>query len=105
VRRIKRALLVDQTSIDFLNAEQIGRLKRFALITPYLSEKKDEIERWNRERNAAETVNSRRLTNLGTFRHYVEAYLHAHPGIAKGQTTMVRQLEPTPTGLPLELYC
>ncbi|BBE35092.1 mechanosensitive ion channel family protein [Sphingosinicella microcystinivorans] len=105
VRRIKRALLIDQTSVRFLGAEQIERLKRTALIAPYLAEKVGEIDRWNRERNAADSVNARRLTNLGTFRHYVEAYLHAHSGIAEGQTTMVRQLDPTPTGLPLELYC
>jgi miniconductance mechanosensitive channel len=105
VRRIKRALLIDQTSVGFLTAEQSDRLKRTALIAPYLAEKTGEIDRWNRERNASGAVNARRLTNLGTFRHYVEAYLHAHSGIAEGQTTMVRQLDPTPRGLPLELYC
>ncbi|MBA4757051.1 mechanosensitive ion channel family protein [Sphingosinicella sp.] len=105
VRRIKRAVLIDQTSVGFLDEEQIGRLKRFALIDAYLAEKTEEIGRWNRKRVAAEPVNTRRLTNLGTFRNYVEAYLHAHPRIETGQTTMVRQLSPTPTGLPLELYC
>lgn len=104
-RRIKRALLIDQTSVGFLDAEQTARLKRFALIAPYLADKQAEIESWNREQGASEAVNARRLTNLGTFRHYVDAYLRAHPRIADTQTTMVRQLAPTPTGLPLEVYC
>ncbi len=104
VRRIKRALLIDQSSVGFLDASQVGTLKRFSLIDHYLSDKSAELDSWN-QAHKAEVVNARRLTNLGTFRHYVEAYLKAHPGIAKGQTTMVRQLSPSPTGLALELYC
>ncbi|MBB4631167.1 mechanosensitive ion channel family protein [Sphingosinicella soli] len=105
VRRIKRALLIDQTSVRFVDDDKVGALRRFALIAPYLAEKQTEIERWNRQRKASDAVNSRRLTNLGTFRHYVEAYLHAHQDIAEGQTTMVRQLAPASMGLPLEIYC
>ncbi len=104
-RRIKRALLIDQTSVGFLEQEQIERLKRFALIAGYLDEKETEISDWNQQRGAKDMLNTRRLTNLGTFRRYVEAYLKAHPFIAHDQTTMARQLSPTPTGLPLEIWC
>ena len=106
-RRIKRALLLDQRSVRFLRDEERGRLKRFALIEDYLQRKQDEIGRWNDSlRDAAlEAVNTRRLTNLGTFRAYVDAYLRHHAGLHKDMTVLVRQLAPTPSGMPLELYC
>ena len=106
-RRIKRALLIDQSSVRFLAAEERDRLRRIALIDPYLDAKRQELEDWNRDLLAAgkDPVNTRRVTNLGTFRAYVEQYLRAHPGIHQGMTLMVRQLAPGPTGLPLELYC
>ncbi len=56
-------------------------------------------------RSGRDPVNTRRLTNVGTFRAYMEAYLKVHPGVAKEKTLMVRQLAPTPEGLPLEVYC
>ena len=106
-RRIKRCLLIDQRSVRFLRDDERGRLARFALIEDYLSRKKDELERWNTSlRDAAlEPVNTRRLTNFGTFRAYVEAYLRTHPRIRKDMTLLVRQLAPAPSGVPLELYC
>src|SRR5690606_31381651 len=80
-RRIKRALLLDQRSVRFLRDEERSRLKRFALIEDYLQRKQDELGRWNESlRDAAlEAVNTRRLTNIGTFRAYVNAYLRNHP--------------------------
>ena len=106
-RRIKRCLLIDQRSVRFLRDDERGRLARFALIEDYLSRKKDALERWNTSlRDAAlEPVNTRRLTNFGTFRAYVEAYLRTHPRIRKDMTLLVRQLAPAPSGVPLELYC
>lgn len=106
-RRIKRSLLVDQASVRFLTDEERDRLCRIALIDPYLDTKRQELEEWNRDLLAAgkDPVNTRRVTNIGTFRAYVEQYLRAHPGINQGMTLMVRQLAPGPTGLPLELYC
>lgn len=106
-RRIKRALLLDQTSVRFLSADEHAALSRFTLIDRYLREKQAELTAHN-ERLLAEgrdPVNVRRVTNLGTFRAYVEAYLRAHPRIRQDMTCMVRQLPPAPTGLPLELYC
>lgn len=102
-RRIKRALFLDQASMRFLEPAEIERLRRFRLIEQYLAEKHDELQEWNGPH--AEQVNRRRITNIGTFRAYVSAYLQEHPGISSEATLMVRQLAPTPEGLPLELYC
>ena len=106
-RRIKRALLIDQASVRFLDAEERTRLRRIALIDGYLENKRAEIEAYNTTLEAAgkDPVNTRRVTNLGTFRAYVTAYLRAHPRVNQDMTLMVRQLEPGPTGLPLEVYC
>ena len=106
-RRIKRALLIDQTSVRFLEQEERQRLRRFALIDEYLDKQKAELADYNAKLEAAgkDPVNNRRATNLGTFRAYMTAYLQAHPGVAHDMTLMVRQLDPTPTGLPLEVYC
>ena len=106
-RRIKRALLIDQTSVRFLEPEERQRLRRFALIDEYLDKQKAELADYNAKLEAAgkDPVNNRRATNLGTFRAYMTAYLRAHPGVAHDMTLMVRQLAPTPTGLPLEVYC
>ncbi|HVI57868.1 MAG TPA: mechanosensitive ion channel domain-containing protein [Luteimonas sp.] len=106
-RRIKRSLLIDQTSVRFLEPEERQRLRRFALIDDYLDTQKAELADYNAKLEAAgkDPVNNRRATNLGTFRAYMTSYLRAHPGVAHDMTLMVRQLEPTPTGLPLQVYC
>ena len=106
-RRIKRALLIDQTSVRFLDKDERDRLRRIALIDAYLDGKRAELEAYNASLEAAgkDPVNTRRVTNLGTFRAYVIEYLRAHPGVHQGMTLLVRQLEPGPTGLPLEVYC
>lgn len=106
-RRIKRAIYLDQTSVRFLSPDEIARLQRFLLLGQYLSSKQSELLSWNAELAdaAQEPANTRRVTNLGTFRAYVEHYLRQHPGINQDMTQMVRQLQPTADGLPLELYC
>ncbi|MDD3837891.1 MAG: mechanosensitive ion channel [Phenylobacterium sp.] len=106
-RRIKRALMIDQNSVRFLTDEERERLRRFALIDDYLERKRQELEAWNTELIAAgkDPVNARRVTNIGTFRAYVHAYLRAHPRIHQNMTMLVRQLAPTAEGLPLEIYC
>ena len=106
-RRIKRSLLLDQQSIHFLDAEQKQRLSRFKLLTDYLVSRQAEIDDWNDKLAEAgkEPVNTRRITNIGTLRAYIERYLQSHPGIHQHMTLMVRQLAPTADGLPLELYC
>ncbi|GMU70037.1 MAG: membrane protein [Steroidobacteraceae bacterium] len=106
-RRIKRSLLIDQTSVRFLEPEERQHLRRIALIDEYLDKKQVELAEYNAKLEAAgkDPVNNRRATNLGTFRAYVTAYLRSHPGVAQDRTLLVRQLEPTPTGLPLQVYC
>lgn len=105
-RRIKRALYIDMTSILFCDEEMIGRFSKIQYISEYVERKKEEIARWNRERQVDETdlINRRRLTNVGTFRAYVTAYLRNHPKIRQDMTFLVRQLQPTDHGLPLEIY-
>lgn len=107
-RRIKRALYLDQTSVRFLQPEDIERLQRLQLLDAYLDEKQAELVQWNQAQGEwarKDPANTRRMTNLGTFRAYALAYLKAHPGIHQGLSLMVRQLQPGATGLPLELYC
>jgi miniconductance mechanosensitive channel len=106
-RRIKRALLIDAASVHFLDAGEIERLGRFRLLKDYLGTKRTELLDWNRSLGEAgeQMVNRRRLTNLGTLRAYVSAYLAQHPRIHREMTCMVRQLQAQAQGIPLELYC
>ncbi|MCG4451805.1 mechanosensitive ion channel family protein [Pseudomonas sp. MMS21-TM103] len=106
-RRIKRSLYLDQTSIGFLDAQAIARLQRISLLRQYLKLKHSELLSWNSALadDAQEPANTRRITNIGTFRAYVEFYLRQHPQLNQDMTQLVRQLSPTANGLPLELYC
>ena len=106
-RRIKRSLYLDQQSVHFLAPEEHRHLQNFNLLTDYLKDKQRDIDAWNaRLSDTGQTpMNTRRLTNVGCFRAYVERYLRSHPGIHKSLTLMVRQLSPTGDGLPLEVYC
>ncbi|WP_455232027.1 mechanosensitive ion channel family protein [Geopseudomonas aromaticivorans] len=106
-RRIKRSLYLDQDSVRFIDAAQIEQLRHFTLLRDYLSGKRAELDEWNRQLlvQGAAPLNQLRLTNLGTFRAYVENYLRHDPYIRQDMTLLVRQLAPTATGLPLELYC
>jgi miniconductance mechanosensitive channel len=104
-RRIKRAIHIDMSSIRFLEDADIERFENFLLLKDYMQEKKREIEEYNaRVGDTGLVANARRLTNIGTFRAYVVRYLRDHPMTHKRMTMMVRQLSPTPQGLPLEIY-
>ena len=108
-RRIKRSLFIDQHSIHFLTTEELEHLKRFNLMKGYFDDKINELNQWNTEHvqsTSGDTIDSRRLTNIGTFRAYMEKYIRNHPGIHQtGMSLMVRQLSPTSEGLPIEIYC
>lgn len=104
-RRIKRCLFLDQNSVRFLTVEEENHLKNFILLKDYLDEKDQEIEVWNKENSDNNAINCRRITNLGTFRAYIEQYLKNHSKIHKNMTLLVRQLAPTAEGIPLEIYC
>ena len=105
-RRIKRALYVDIGSIRFCDQEMLGRFSQIQYIAEYLDTKRREISSWNETHSIdeADPLNGRRLTNVGTFRAYVVAYLRNHPMINQDMTFLVRQLAPTEHGLPIEIY-
>ncbi len=106
-RRIKRALYINLRSIKFVDPVMRERFKQFDLIRDYIVERQLEIEEYNRMHNVntAALINGRRMTNIGVFRRYAEAYLQNHKGINQNMTLMVRHLAPTDHGLPLEIYC
>lgn len=105
-RRIKRSFHIDISSVHFLSEIEIKRLDANPLLRRYLEDKTQEINAFNSqaEVNLGSVLNGRRLTNIGTLRAYLDAYLRAHPKIHKHMTLMVRQLAPVPEGLPLEIY-
>ena len=106
-RRIKRSINIDQQSVRFLTADEVKELAQFELLKEYLQEKSSDIQDFNQQIQTAgkDEVNKRHLTNIGTFRAYIDQYLRHNPGIHQNMTLMVRQLSPTSEGLPLELYC
>ncbi len=109
-RRIKRTIIVDIASIDFYSLEKIDFLANNHLLKSYLTDKKQQLQTRNEESQLALSddlakINTRQLTNIGTFRAYIEMYLHQSDYIRNDLTSMVRQLPATPHGLPLELYC
>lgn len=105
-RRIKRAVIIKTSTIKFLNEEDLKRLKKIELVSTYLERRSDEIKRHNTEKNVDKSVliNGRNLTNFGVFRKYLLSYIEHHSAINKDMTLMVRQLEPTPQGIPMEIY-
>jgi len=105
-RRIKRSLSIDMNSISLCSAETLDRFKQFELIREYIDLKQKEVAEHNKANNidSSELINGRRLTNIGTFRAYIEAYLRSNSQIHKDMTFLVRQLEPTAQGLPIQIY-
>ena len=105
-RRIKRAVQIDVTSIKFCDAEMIERFKRIDFISDYVAAKHAELAEYNSEQVQDDSllVNGRHMTNVGTFRAYLEAYLRNHPKIDTGMTFLVRQLPLGDRGLPIEIY-
>lgn len=107
-RRIKRAMHVDVNSVRFLDDGEVERFRRVDLLREYIERKTREIADYNRRVTGSGAVNAnvRRLTNLGTFRAYVEQYLRHHPRIHHdGMTLLVRHRDPGPVGIPIEVYC
>ncbi|TZF99516.1 mechanosensitive ion channel (plasmid) [Chryseobacterium panacisoli] len=105
-RRIKKSIYFNINSFKFLTDEDVERLKEINLISDYLEERTSEIKK---EKESLEhkdkIVNGRQLTNIGVFRYYAQKYIENDPDVDKNGTRMVRQLEITPQGLPLEIYC
>ena len=105
-RRIKRYVNIDLGSIKFCNSEMLVRFKSIQLISQYIQNRQEEILVYNKKHQIDEStlVNGRRLTNIGVFRSYVEAYLRQHPMIHNDMTFLIRQLSPRENGLPIEIY-
>ena len=106
VRRIKRSISIDISSISFCSEEMLKRFERIEYLKEYIISRQKEIENYNKKKNIdiSVPVNGRRMTNIGTFRYYMLNYLQNHPGINENVTLMVRQLLPTSEGIPLEVY-
>ena len=102
-RRIKRSLLIDQDSVCFLDKEMDERLKKINLLSTHFKEKEAEISEAN-SMIISDRVNHRKLTNIGVFRAYILSYLKSNKHINQDLTMMVRQLKPSPNGIPLEIY-
>ena len=104
-RRIKRSLNIDTTSVHFLDEQEQQRLIQARLLKPYMDSRYQEISLWNQEYGSDDSVlNLRKMTNIGTFRAYLNEYLRNHPKIRKDMTLMVRQLAQDNNGLPIEIY-
>jgi len=105
-RRIKRSINLDMNSVRFADGELMDKFKRFELLKPYLDSKLEEVHEYNSSKlsDMNELINGRHLTNVGTFRAYCLAYLREHEQIHQDMTLLVRQLQPNPEGLPIEIY-
>lgn len=106
-RRIKRSLFIDASGVRFIRDDEEQKLSQVHLLTDYISRKQAELKAWNEAQGnvAAMSANRRRMTNIGTFRAYALAYLKSHPEIQPNMTCMVRQMQTTAQGIPLEIYC
>ncbi|MCP4455129.1 MAG: mechanosensitive ion channel, partial [Planctomycetes bacterium] len=105
-RRIKRNITIDMNTVQFCDEAMLEKYEKFQYLKEYIEEKQTELASWNTEQevDSSEMVNGRRLTNIGTFRAYLRAYLRSHPKIHKDMTFLVRHLEPTAQGLPIQIY-
>jgi len=105
-RRIKRAIFIDMDSIRFLDDQLLNKLRKINVLSVYLEDKKSELEEYNSEFKTDPTsvVNGRRQTNIGVFRAYVKEYLHNRKDIRDDMTFLIRQLQPTAQGIPIEIY-
>lgn len=105
-RRIKRSIVIDMSTIKFCTEEMLERFSKFKLLGDYIQAKQEEIGRHNAEHqvDSSRLIDGRHLTNVGTFRAYLKAFLASNPKIHQGMTFLVRQLAPTDRGLPIEIY-
>ncbi len=106
-RRIKRYVLIKANSVRFIENEELEKFKKIQHLTSYIEHRQSDIEKFNLHNGVDKSVivNGRNLTNLGLFRKYINQYILSHPGINKDMTLMIRHLQPTENGIPLEIYC
>ena len=106
-RRIKRHILIKGATVRFITNEELESFKRIQFVASYIEKRKADIDKFNIANNIDKSlnVNGRNITNLGLFRKYIQKYIETHPGINKDMQLMVRHLQPTEKGIPLEIYC
>lgn len=106
-RRIMRSIFIKQSSVKFINQEDLKQYETFSIIAPYLKEKQAEIEEFNKNNSfdRSTVLNGRNQTNLGIFRKYAETYLQNNPNLNKDMWLMARHLDPTSKGIPIQIYC
>ena len=106
-RRIKRHILIKANSVRFIHSQELENFKKIQHLTSYIEHRQADIDKYNANNNIDKSiiVNGRNLTNLGLFRKYINQYILSHPGINKEMQLMVRHLQPTEKGIPLEIYC
>lgn len=107
VRRIKRNILIDINSISFVDVEKLKTFSQYHLVKEYIDDRQSQIDEYNTAREIDKSVelNGRHQTNIGIYRAYIKKYLEEHPYISNQHMAMVRQLQPNPQGVPLEVYC
>lgn len=107
VRRIKRSINIDLQTVKFISPEMRTKFLKYERVSAFINQRQKEIDQYNTENKKDKSIylNGRQMTNLGLFRRYAEAYLGEHPKVASKETLMVRQLQPTEMGVPLEIYC
>jgi miniconductance mechanosensitive channel len=106
-RRIKRHVLIKANSVRFIDVNELKKFKQIQHLTNYIEHRQSDIDKFNQNNNVDKSVivNGRNLTNLGLFRKYINQYIQSHPGINKDMMLMVRHLQPTEKGIPIEIYC
>ena len=105
-RRIKRHINIDMKSVKFCDEKMLKKFSKIHFLKDYIKKKNEEIQQYNEKLaiDSSQIVNGRRLTNIGVFRKYLEQYLAHHPKIHNDMTFLVRQLQPTEIGIPMEIY-
>jgi miniconductance mechanosensitive channel len=106
VRRMKRSISIDMSSVKFCTQEMLDRFRKITILQEYIDRTEAELENYNNENHIDNTVfvNGRRQTNIGVFRAYLEEYLAHHPLVDNGSDLLVRQLQPNSSGIPIEIY-
>ena len=105
-RRIKRSIKIDMNSVKFCTDAMIDKYRKFNVLSDYIDKKTQEINKYNSDKKLSDDsiINGRSLTNIGTFRAYIESYLRQNNNIHDEMTFLVRQLSPQSDGLPIEIY-
>ena len=105
-RRIARTINIDVNTIRYCTTEMLEKYKHYSLVKDYITQREADIAEYNKANNidTSEIMNGRQQTNLGIFRAYLKAYINHNPKLNHNLTMMVRQLQPTEFGVPLQIY-